>query len=56
MNAYTQTWQVETGEGIGVGTHNHVGYFIHDSLLCQVLTTMLALSQTGDHLYRRRSK
>lgn len=56
MNAYTQTWQVETGEGIGIRGHNHVGYFIHDSLLRQVLTAMLAPSQTGDHLYSCRSK
>lgn len=56
MNAYTQTWQVQIRQGIGVSSHNHVGYFIHDSLLCQVLTTMLALSQSGDHLYSCCSK
>lgn len=49
------TRKVEGGEGICVCPSDHVGDFVHDSLLGQILPSMLAVSQSRYHLNSCRS-
>lgn len=37
------TWKVKGGEGISLGTSDHVGNLVHYTLLSQILSPMLAL-------------
>lgn len=37
------TWEVQGGEGISLCTPDHVGDLVHDALLSQILSPVLAV-------------
>lgn len=47
----TLTWKVEGREGVSLGSSDHVWDLIHDTLLGQILPTMLTVCKSCNHLY-----
>lgn len=55
MFSWVPTRKVKGGEGIRFCPSDHVGDFVHDTLLGQILPSMLAVSQSGHHFNSCRS-
>lgn len=55
MFSSVPTRKVKRGEGIRVCPSDHVGDFVHDALLGQILPSMLAVSQSRHHFNSCRS-